>query len=96
MVINRVGVLKLGIFQGCVGVLMGLIFAICFMLFGSLISQMTGGGSEAAAAMGMGGIAMLIILPIVYGVTMFIAGIIGAAVYNLVAKLVGGVQIDVT
>ena len=92
MVINRIGVLKLGVFQGAMGVFIGLLVGLIVMLFGSMIGQATGNSS-----MGMlGGAAALIIMPIGYGVTMFIAGIIAAAVYNLVAKLVGGVEIDVT
>ena len=46
--------------------------------------------------MGMiGGAAALIFLPVAYGIGMFIAGIIGAVVYNLIASLVGGVEIEV-
>lgn len=92
MVIKRIGVLKLGIFQGCMGVLFGLLAGVIVMLFGSMIGQASG-----SASLGMlGGAAALIMLPIIYGIGMFIAGIIGAAIYNLVANLVGGVEIDVT
>jgi len=38
---------------------------------------------------------MLIILPIFYGVVGFIAGAIGAALYNLIAGMVGGIEIEV-
>jgi len=38
---------------------------------------------------------MLIFLPIMYGVIGFIAGAIGAALYNLVAGVVGGIEIEV-
>ena len=91
MVIKRIGVLKLGIFQGCMGVLFGFLGGLVMMLFGSMFGQATGNTS-----MGMlGGAAALIFLPIAYGIGMFIAGIIGAAIYNLIASLVGGVEIDV-
>lgn len=91
MVIKRIAVLKLGIFQACMGVLFGLIAGLVVMLFGSMIGQAAGN-----TGMGMlGGAAALIFLPIGYGIGMFIAGIIGAAVYNLIAGLVGGIEIDV-
>lgn len=38
---------------------------------------------------------MVIFLPIMYGVIGFVAGAIGAAVYNLVAGFVGGIEIEV-
>ena len=91
MVIKRIGVLKLGIFQGAMGVFFGLLVGLMLMLFGSMIGQATGNSS-----MGMlGGAAALFLMPIGYGIGMFVAGIIGAAVYNLVAGIVGGVELDV-
>ena len=94
MVIKRIGVLKAGIFQGCLLALFGLLIGVCFLLFGSLLGNLfPNGGLGMAGA--IGGIAAVIFIPIFYGVFGFIAGIIGAALYNLVAKIVGGIEIDV-
>ncbi|HEY8010835.1 MAG TPA: hypothetical protein VIE67_07520 [Rudaea sp.] len=90
MVIKSISVLKLAIFQGAMGVALGLIAALLFMTFGSMIGGLT---NHAAAGM-FGGIAMLIFLPIMYGICGFIAGAVGAFVYNLVAGVVGGVEIE--
>jgi hypothetical protein len=43
----------------------------------------------------IGGVAMLIFLPILYGVAGFVFGAIAAAVYNLIAGIVGGIEIEV-
>jgi hypothetical protein len=97
MVINRIGVVKLGVFQGCMGAFFGLLIGICMTLFGSLISGIApDGGAGAAAIVGGMGIFMVVLLPIMYGVFGFIAGVIGAAAYNLIAKFVGGIEFDVT
>jgi hypothetical protein len=92
MIIKRIGVLKLAIFQSAMMAAFGLFAALIVMLFGAMIGSM---GNHAGAFGMIGGIAALIILPIMYGVIGFIAGAIGAALYNLVAGIVGGIEIDV-
>jgi len=44
--------------------------------------------------MPMVGMAVLIALPIGYGIAGFICGFIGALVYNFVAKQIGGIKVD--
>jgi hypothetical protein len=92
VIIKRVGVVKLAIFQGTMMAAFGLIAALIFMAFGAMLS---GFGGQAAGIAGMMGIAMLIVLPILYGVIGFIIGAIAAALYNLIASIVGGIEIDV-
>ena len=41
------------------------------------------------------GAAAIIVLPIFYGVLGFVFSLIGAALYNVVASVVGGVELDV-
>lgn len=92
MVIKRIGVLKLAIFQAAMMAAFGLLAALVIMAFGSILSGM----GHQAGMMGMvGGVAALIILPIMYGIFGFIAGAIGAALYNLIAGIVGGIEMDV-
>jgi hypothetical protein len=92
MVIKRIAVVKLAIFQACMGVAFGVLAALLFMLAGSMLGSF---GSHAAAAGMIGGVAMLIFLPILYGVAGFVFGAIAAAVYNLIAGIVGGIEIEV-
>jgi hypothetical protein len=99
MIIKRIGVLKAATVQACVMGLFGLLFGLCFLLFGTLFGSMMGSMSNSAGAgagLGMiGGNGMMIFLPIMYGVMGFVAGAIGAAVYNLVAGWVGGIELEV-
>jgi hypothetical protein len=87
----------LGVLYGC----MGLIFLPIFLLAGvagafAQHAQQTQGGSAAPAALAAGMmVALGIFMPIFYAVFGFIFGIISAAIYNLVAQWVGGIEVEV-
>jgi len=91
MVIKRVGVLRLAIFQSALMAAFGLFAALLVLMF----STMLGAHTQQAGVFGAMGIAAVIIFPIMYGVLGFIAGAIGGALYNLVAGVVGGIEIEV-
>ncbi len=99
MIIKRVGVLKAATIQACVMGLFGLVAGVFVLLFGTLAGSLIGAAANnggGGAGLGMiGGIGAVIFLPIMYGVFGFIAGAIGAAIYNLVAGWVGGLEIEV-
>jgi hypothetical protein len=57
-----------------------------------LASSIVGGRDYPFGA--VAGLAMGIMFPILYGVMGFLMGAIGAALYNLVAKWIGGLQLE--
>ena len=91
MVINRVGPLSSA-------KVVGLLYAILGLAMGAIISLISasGGFAQAGPAVPFFGIAAVVFIPIVYGVMGFVMTLILAALYNGLAKLVGGVEIDVT
>jgi hypothetical protein len=93
MVIKRINVLKLAIFQGALMAAFGLLAGLIVLLFGSMFSKM--GGDQVGAVGLIGGVGAIIFLPILYGIIGFIGGAIGAFIYNLVAGVVGGIEIEV-
>ena len=99
MIIKRIGVVKAGVIQACVMALFGLIAGLFVLVFGSLAGSMMGamgGDTTSGTGLGMlGGIGAVIFMPIMYGVMGFLAGVIGAAIYNLVARYVGGLELEV-
>ena len=84
----------LAVVYGC----MGLIFLPFFALAGMLGAFAQHGQSDQAAPAALiAGImvGMGIFMPIVYGAMGFIFGMIGAALYNLVARWIGGLELEV-
>jgi len=77
---------------------MGLIALPFLLLAGALgaFAQQTQGSQSAPAAV-IGGMffALAIFLPIFYAIMGFLIGVIGAAIYNLLAAWIGGIEMDV-
>ena len=71
----------------------GLLYAIFGFFAGCIFALISLVGGEKVPSFPFGGALAIIILPIVYGVVGAVFATIGAALYNLVAKLVGGVKI---
>lgn len=96
MVIRRVGPLSVAKVSGLIYAILGLFFGGLMSLFSMVGAAFAPHGSDAGF-MGMAfGVAAIIILPIFYGIVGFILSLIGAALYNLIAGMVGGVEIEVT
>ncbi len=95
MVLKRVGVWSLsrmlGILYGLMGLIVGGIFTV-FSLIGAAFG-MAAGQDDAVLGL-LFGIGAIVIMPIFYGVMGLVVGALGAAFYNLAAKLVGGVEME--
>jgi hypothetical protein len=86
-------------FGKIMGVLYGLMslffvpFLLMFGLIASVVPKVPGGPNTAFPA----GIAivMAILMPVMYGLMGFVTGLIGALLYNVVAKWMGGIQVEV-
>ena len=102
MMVRRVGVLSLAKIQGLlmfvIGLIIGVIYGLIFMIFGAAITAMAPHGQDGAALGGVStvviGVVMMIAIPIFYGVLGFIVGAIGGLVYNLAAGVVGGIKLE--
>lgn len=98
--IKRVAPLQAGKMFGILHTCMGLIFLPIFMLaaaagaFAPHATAQTGSVPPPAAIagimMGMG-----LLLPVFYGVMGFLVGVIGAAIYNVIARWIGGIEVEV-
>jgi hypothetical protein len=97
MVLKSVGVLScgkvFGVIYGAFGLIVGAIFSL-FSMVGMAVGA-TSSEEPAAALFGMlFGVGAIIILPFFYGVMGFIGGVITAAIYNLVARAAGGIELE--
>jgi Transmembrane domain of unknown function (DUF3566) len=70
------------------------LFAIAISAFVPHASNQTAPNISPAAMLGIS-IPLIILLPIFYGVMGFVFGIIGAVLYNLVARWIGGFEVEV-
>lgn len=100
MVIRSIGILSLGKLMGLmyagIGALFGVLYALFALIGGGAMMAMGGGGEAFSGGMMMGmGLAAVIVLPIFYGLLGFLAGLLSAWLYNLAAKYVGGVEVDI-
>jgi hypothetical protein len=93
MIVRRVGPLSFakitGVLYGLLGFLFGAIFSVI-----SLVSHAF--AAKDAGPMGLVfGAGAVVALPIFYGVMGFVTSHIGAALYNVIAGWVGGIELDV-
>ena len=87
---------------GSCGKVLGSLYAVLGFLFGVFVSLVSLVGAVAPRVDFQGmvvpsvlGLGALIIFPVVYGLIGWILGMIGAALYNVVASFVGGIEIDI-
>jgi hypothetical protein len=95
MTLKRIGVLSCG-------KVMGLLYAVFGLIAGLLLSVLSLLGVAIGAASGDGeaalgalfGVGAVILLPIVYGLLGFLAGMLVSALYNLAARFTGGLELE--
>lgn len=99
MIVKSVRVLSLakvmGTIYGGLGFVIGLIFSFVAMLglaFGSAFQESTGMEALFGALFGLGAV---LVLPILYGFMGFLGGLLTSALYNLAARVVGGLELEV-
>jgi hypothetical protein len=98
MVLRSIGVLSAGKVLGLTYAALGLIvggFMALFAVAGATMPQpQQAQDPNPMAVMAGMGVAAIILFPIIYGITGFISGIIGALVYNGIAAVVGGIELN--
>lgn len=83
-------VVSVGKIFAAIWAIIGFLYGLVFALFASMFAGMPGVGGMAVGF----GIAAIIILPIVFAFIGFVAGVIGAFIYNIVAARVGGIVVN--
>jgi hypothetical protein len=96
MRLKRIGVLSVGVFAGAAGALMGL-FAGGLVFLVSLAGNAAAIGNQGPApnlGFGLGGVVFLFFAPVFYGVMGFIGGMLNAVIYNVIAGMTGGIEMQ--
>ncbi|HOX08410.1 MAG TPA: hypothetical protein PK280_18590 [Planctomycetota bacterium] len=71
------------------GLVLGLLYAALGMVFIPVFLLMSAFGPAAPA-----GMLFILALPVLYGIVGFIGGVIMAALYNVIAKSTGGLELE--
>ena len=90
--LKRIAPLQLGKMLACLYGIMGLIAAPFFLLMSMATANLPAQQRGIFAIMGVG---FALALPLLYAAMGFITGLIGAALYNLLAKWIGGIEVEV-
>jgi hypothetical protein len=101
MMVRRVGVFSVAKIEGLlmlvIGLIIGVLYGVFFMIFGAAMASMVPrGNSQAIGGVGsiVGGLVIMIVVPIFYGLLGFIGGAIGGLIYNIAAGIVGGIKLE--
>src|SRR5919107_777595 len=98
--IKRVGVFSCAkiysITLAAMGLIVGIIYGLIFMVVGG--AMMAGGGRDSGAAGASSlviRVIMMVAIPVFYGVIGFIAGALGGVIYNVASGFVGGIELEI-
>jgi hypothetical protein len=78
---------------------MAVLYAALGLIAGAIVALISiavpsmGSGSNGMMFGMVGGVASIIVFPLIYGCIGFVAGLISAFVYNIVARMTGGVAL---
>ncbi len=95
MELKRIGPLSagkiLGVMGFTLGLLMGLFTIVVSMATSAYFGDYFGDSSMMSVMFGVGSI---LVMPFIYGVLGFFQGLFGAWLYNLIAGILGGIQLE--
>jgi len=97
MRLKRIGPLSCAkmaaVLYAVLGFIVGFFISIA-ALFGVALSSGAEGEPGAALIGLLFGVGAIVVLPIFYGLLGFVCALVGAALYNLVARLAGGIELE--
>lgn len=94
MELKKVGILSLAKIAGLFGVIYGLISGLLLSFIYSKSELLASLGTQLPTTVTTLGYKSIIVMPILNGIIYFIAGIILAFIYNLLASWIGGVKLE--
>jgi hypothetical protein len=100
MTIKRFGVISVAkmysLLSFIIGLIFGVIYGLLLIIFGAAMTAVapSNEGTAGGVSTVVMGIGIIIGVPLIYAVMGFISGAIGALIYNGVAGIMGGVQLE--
>jgi hypothetical protein len=93
MVIKRIGPVSCAKITGTLYAFLGICVGAIFSAASS-VGGFASNGSEGAGLGALIGVGSIVVFPVLYGGIGFVATLVGAWLYNVVAGLVGGIELD--
>lgn len=91
--LNKVGVLKFGLFSAIYSFVSGLLTGILLQVFSSNIDSLINFIVSTPTTLNFGWISILV-LPLLYAIFGFVGGMIVALIFNLILKIIKGFDVD--
>jgi hypothetical protein len=92
--LKRVGVLSMAKFQAVMMAVVGLLLGGVIYLTQVLLMGGFSAETPEAQILSAFGPVMILMFPLAYGLMGFVIGVVGAALYNLIAKWIGGIEVE--
>jgi membrane protein insertase Oxa1/YidC/SpoIIIJ len=100
MVVKRIGPLSVGKICFAIYAVIGLLTGLFIASFGILLSHAAASDPNNTWPFAMlerfMGVTAIILFPVCYGVIGFIAGVVFAAFYNVIARMWGGIEVEIS
>jgi hypothetical protein len=90
--IKRVAPLQLGKISGLVYAILGLLICPIFLL--AFVFAPAAQAQQRVGVMALGA-GFALFLPVLYGIAGFVGGVVSAFIYNIIAKWIGGIEVEV-
>ena len=94
MMIKRIGPLSCGKIAGTLYAILGIVMGGIFTLVGAAGAFAADAGETPFPFPMIFGAAAIVVFPVLYGCLGFFMALIGAWLYNVLAGLVGGIELD--
>ncbi len=91
--IRKIDPLSAGKVLGLINALIGLVVGLFFSMIAVL--GFAAGGGDAVIGGLVTGLGAVIVVPLFYGISAFVGGVIAAILYNVVASMAGGIMFEI-
>jgi hypothetical protein len=92
--LKRIGVFSMAKFQGIMMAAVGLLLGVVGYLMQAVLLGTSSAETPEAQISSILGPIVIVLFPIAYGIMGFVMGAVGAALYNLIAKWIGGIEVE--
>lgn len=94
MIVTRIGAWSMGRIYGAISAAFGLLIGLVFAAVSIAGSSLRATDDIPAGFGALFGIGAVVLMPVCYGLLGLLAGALTAALYNLFAGMVGGVELE--